>query len=96
MESVYLAFLTVCLKPQEGFPANTEVAMRLLNSEHRLLNPSKVLALLPADTRMADLQPFLEAVVRDLNSKKRNGQIVRNITKVRIVWTYLALTVLSH
>ena len=40
-----------------------------------------MLGLLPAGTALAELQPFLLAVVRDLNSEKRNGQIVLNVAK---------------
>lgn len=35
----------------------------------------------PPDTSIALLQPFLESTVRELNSAKRNSQIIRNVVK---------------
>ena len=75
---VYLALLKVYLEPEKPYEPRMDAAMRVLREHNNHLDTSQVLGLLPKETTVAQLKDFLVSSMRDINSKKRSGQVRRS------------------
>jgi len=95
---VYLSLLKVYMTPpgSEAPPAENlhSAAYQLLNKYHKELDTVKVLELLPELTPLNLLYPYIEKVLRDINTSRRNLQVISNLQKcetMKIKSEYLKL-----
>jgi len=75
-KDLYLLLLEVLMQ-------NTmiEQAMELVETHFKELDPLKTLMMLPADTSVQTLQPYLETVLRHRYSQHRGSQVVKNLVR---------------
>ena len=80
-KDVYVDLLQIFLLPPEGEPANIGAALNILRNYPDKVDTTRVLAMLPHATRVSDVHGFLKTVLQECAQKRRNTQILRNLTK---------------
>ncbi|KAG0263458.1 Vam6/Vps39-like protein [Mortierella polycephala] len=91
-KNVYLLLLRVYLKPQNKESPMLEPALDILTRHGSHIDPSAVLALLPASTRVDQLFKFFEKSIRESNKTKHMDMIVKNLLKAERLQTQEQLT----
>ena len=93
---VYLMLLRTCLQqpasvqrlPGWAGGRNTaliEPALKILNEHSGDIDPVQALSLLPPSTSVADLHSYLEGVLRDTTTRRRNTQVCKNLLKLELL-----------
>ncbi|KAG0169936.1 Vacuolar morphogenesis protein 6 [Apophysomyces sp. BC1034] len=80
-ERMYLTLLRVYLQPSNNQKPPLEPALDLLAHHGSHINASEVLSLLPKDTGVKGLFPFLEKYIRASNQNRNMDMIVKNLLK---------------
>eukprot|EP00123_Amoebidium_parasiticum_P004684 comp15977_c0_seq1/m.13392 comp15977_c0_seq1/g.13392 ORF comp15977_c0_seq1/g.13392 comp15977_c0_seq1/m.13392 type:complete len:878 (-) comp15977_c0_seq1:252-2885(-) len=78
---VYLSLLKVYLNPPAGREPMMQAAIQLLVENGGRIDTIKALELLPEDTLLAPLFPFLEAILQSTSKRKRQDQILKSLRK---------------
>ncbi|XP_067938529.1 vam6/Vps39-like protein [Watersipora subatra] len=63
----------------QNMTANTESAIKLLKLHSNKLDSRKVLELLPADFSLYEMLPYLEKIIENGESQKRENMVLRNL-----------------
>jgi len=78
---IYLALLRTYLHPPDDIKPAIDAALSLLNKHYKHIDTPKALELLPSNTPVNKLYPFLESVLRDKDQTQRHNQVVKNLLK---------------
>ncbi|KAF9156153.1 Vacuolar morphoproteinsis protein 6 [Linnemannia schmuckeri] len=91
-KNVYLLLLKVYLRPPNREKPMLEPALDILTRHGTHIDPSAVLSLLPASTRIDQLFKFFEKSIRESNKTKHMDMIVKNLLKAERLQTQEQLT----
>ncbi|KAF9984824.1 Vam6/Vps39-like protein [Mortierella antarctica] len=91
-KNVYLLLLKVYLKPPNREKPMLEPALDILTRHGTHIDPTAVLGLLPASTRIDQLFKFFEKSIRESNKTKHMDMIVKNLLKAERLQTQEQLT----
>ncbi|KAG0198890.1 Vam6/Vps39-like protein [Mortierella sp. GBA30] len=91
-KNVYLLLLKVYLKPPNREKPMLEPALDILTRHGTHIDPTAVMALLPASTRVDQLFKFFEKSIRESNKTKHMDMIVKNLLKAERLQTQEQLT----
>ncbi|KAF7725188.1 Vacuolar morphoproteinsis protein 6 [Apophysomyces ossiformis] len=80
-ERMYLTLLRVYLQPSNNQKPPLEPALDLLAHHGSHINASEVLSMLPKDTSLKGLFPFLEKYIRASNQHRNMDMVVKNLLK---------------
>jgi hypothetical protein len=93
---VYLMLLRTCLQQPASVQrlpgwaggrnsALVEPALKILKRHSEHIDPVQALSLLPPSTSVADLHSYLEGVLRETTTRRRNNQVCKNLLKLELL-----------